>query len=126
MVMVKTSGLKVDEKTVDIQCNNSVEQSLRTGSPPKKKHKRRHDEDGSHVVIPESGDAQHRKHNLLDATAALLGVQIEQFQNEFLSAIQSSFACSFETLMTHLMVYDLRSLKLDRMENVFVFCYALS
>ncbi|KAL2559896.1 uncharacterized protein Fot_04635 [Forsythia ovata] len=113
VVSEMTSGLKVDEKTVDVQCNNSVEQSLRTGSPPKKKHKRRHDEDGSHgpafehdrtgvrasmkdtisrseisgsgnsfVVIPESGDAQHRKHNLLEATAALSGVQIEQFQNE--------------------------------------------
>ncbi|KAL2461711.1 Uncharacterized protein Adt_45131 [Abeliophyllum distichum] len=111
VVSEMTFGLKVDEKTIDIQCNNSVEQSLRIGSPPKKKHKRRHDEDrfngpafehdrievrasmqdtisrseisgsgNSLVVIHEYGDAQHIKHNLLKATAALSVYKLSNFR----------------------------------------------
>lgn len=109
VVSEMTFRLKVDDKTGD----NSAEQYLRTGSPPKKKHKRRNDKDGSHgpaselersgvrastkdtishseisgsgnslVGIHESEDAQQRKHNLLEATAALSGVQTDRFQNE--------------------------------------------
>ncbi|CAI9775339.1 unnamed protein product [Fraxinus pennsylvanica] len=109
VVSEMTFGLKVDDKTGD----NSAEQSLRTVSPPKKKHKRRHGKDGSHgptfelersgflastkdtisrseisgsgnslVGMPESEDAQQRKHILLEVTAALSGVQTDQFQNE--------------------------------------------